>query len=291
MITFCGEKIQSLAQTLSLPEDSEEDIFNNTEKEVIKEAHFSESQSTYLEMDRLDVIHESSDSDQHLLRNRCSIHRNRCSNVISSHTHKCVMQANNISMQQTNVTEVASIIETPIQNSELWLLRTLDYYENQAKSMQESNLIDQANHHYQVYEVNRSEFRQVKWLVGELRHKLRNLLAERDEEVDKSELEPKLVSGGQFNLPESCISQHLEDESIPGTGDYLVTKLEQCSRQISSCCPENNDFQMRKRIAKCSTFSDFYCDNRTVNAATESIEEEVATNCNKNLNKYRRLSR
>lgn len=212
--------------------------------------------------------------------------------MINSYTNKCEIQANNISTQQTNVTEVASVIETPIQNSEFWLLKTLDYYENQAKSLKESEsmVFDQTKHHYPVNEVNRSEFRQVKWLVRELRLKLRNLLAERDEEVDKLELELKLASGRPFNLPKSCISQHSEVESIPETDDYLVTKLEHCSRQISPCCLENNDFQMRKRIAKCSTSSDFYCDSGTVNAG-ESIEEEAATNCNKNFNKYRRLSR
>lgn len=257
-------------------------------KKVTEEAHHPVAQSTYLEMNRLNAIHETSHSAYQLKKFMNSPNYQENNQNTQSSTNERIEQ---IFDPPTNQSRFATVIKKPLSNPELLLLQSLEHYEIIVRSIHEKDmvLLNQTKNSCPDYEIDRSEFRQVKWLVGELRNRLKDLLVEKDRAINLR-LEP--TSRRPSDVPKIYVTRYPENENIiVGTGDYLVTKFDSHSRQESSRYLENENPHMRKRVARCSRSSELNCDNDRGLSTYGYDSNIIGTSCSKNSGKPRRLSR
>lgn len=273
-------------------------------RKAYEEARFPVAQqSTCLEMNKLNTIHESTDLND-TFQSSISNYQEQCSKIQSSANNRIKQVPSNL-LSQTNQSQIVTTIKSRLlYDPELLLLQSLKHYENHVTSVHERGLVlsgGQTKKLYLDYEVNRSKFRQVKWLVGELRIKIQDLLTDNNNETIMDEPGLEATTSGPSNVPKIYITRYPENESIMvETGcDYLVSKLEPCSRQISSRRLENENSHMSKRVAKgCLTSSDFNCDieQEPSTSACDNIIKTKSNNdnnfrSNEYFSKSRRLSR
>lgn len=192
---------------------------------------------------------------------------------LTSTTNFKSLQAKSLALQRKQFAGVSTTNETfsKEQNVEFMLLKALEQYDNVKRARQRGHVpFGRAEDLGSDSESDRSELRQVKWLVGELQTKLQHLLMIKNRE-GQCQLELKLTSC-ESTMIKSYITEQIvnDDDDIPKTPspEHPPSNFNEVSRLAPTTnspaqvvfqkLPEKKVFESRKKIAKCSTTSDLH---------------------------------